>query len=335
MKRRVEFCSRCLGGLLAVLALVLLIGCAGVSSNKQQVNQPSGQDTLAASPASLDFGNVAVGGTKTSSVTVSNSSSSSGNVTISQIGVTGAAFTVATQPQLPLTLTPGQSTSVSIKFLPTAGGNSTGSLSVTSDASNPTLSVPLSGTGLAAGQLGVSPATMDFGNVAVGSSANKTGTLTAGASDIHVSSAAWNGQGYSVSGITFPVTVSAGKDVTYTVTFTPQAPGSAPGSISFVSDATNSPTNQTLQGNGTQASSHTVALSWNASGSSDVVGYYIYRGTTQGGPYPDQLNSSPQAGTNFTDSNVNAGTTYYYVARAVDSSNQQSGNSNEASAAVP
>src|SRR3981081_919310 len=62
-----------------------------------------------------------------------------------------------------------------------------------------------------AGQLAVAPTTMSFGNVAVGGNSVKQGTLTAGASDIKVSSAGWNGQGYSLGGITFPTTVPAGQ----------------------------------------------------------------------------------------------------------------------------
>src|SRR5438128_4477557 len=58
--------------------------------------------------------------------------------------------------------------------------------------------------------LTLNPATLDFGSVSVGSSQNQTGTLSAGSSDITVSSADWNGQGYSLSGIAFPVTVAAG-----------------------------------------------------------------------------------------------------------------------------
>lgn len=329
------------GGLFALISMLLLIGCAGVSkgngsdpgSGGSGDPQP-GQSTLSASPSPVAFGNVAVGSTKTISVTVTNSSSSASSVSISQIAVSGTGFSATSVPQLPVSLQPGASTTVGVKFAPTSGSAASGSLAITSDASNSPLSVSLSGTGLAAGQLGVSPSTLDFGDVTVGSSANKTGTLTAGATDINVSSAGWNGQGYSVSGITFPVKVAAGTNTTYTVTFTPQATGSAPGSISFVSDASNSPTSQTFSGNGVQASQHSVALSWTAS-PSNVIGYNLYRGTQSGGPYPTKLTSSPQANTNFSDSNVTSGTTYYYVATAVDSNNVESVDSNEASANIP
>ena len=187
--------------------------------------------------------------------------------------------------------------------------------------------------GVGAGQLGVSPSTMNFGNVAVGSNATQTGTLTAGSSDITVTSAAWNGAGYSLGGITFPVTVPATQSVRFTVTFAPQSAGSAPGSVAFHSDATNSPTTETLAGNGTQQSTHTVTLSWNPS-TSQVVGYNIYRGTVSGGPYT-KINPVVNASTGYTDGSVQSGQTYYYVATSVDAQNSESAHSNQATAIIP
>jgi hypothetical protein len=184
-----------------------------------------------------------------------------------------------------------------------------------------------------AGQLAVSPATMSFGNVAVGSNSAQKGTLSAGSSDITVSSAAWNGQGYSLSGITFPVTVPAGQSVPFTVTFAPQTAGSTPGSIAFDSNATNSPTTEILGGMGTQQSLHSVALSWNPS-TSQVVGYNVYRRIASGGAYA-KLNPSVDANTNYTDNSVQSGQTYDYVTTAVDSSNVESGYSNQAIAVIP
>jgi hypothetical protein len=184
------------------------------------------------------------------------------------------------------------------------------------------------------GTLTVSPSSLNFGNVDVGSNANLTGTLSATNADVVVSSAAWSGSGYSVSGITFPVTVAAGSSAKYTVTFTPPADGTSSGSISFASNASDVSLTQSFTGDGTQSSGqHSVALSWNAS-TSTVIGYNLYRGTASGGPY-SKLNSSLLSVTNYTDSSVQSATTYYYVATAVDSSNVESAYSNQATAAIP
>lgn len=184
-----------------------------------------------------------------------------------------------------------------------------------------------------AGQLAVNPSTMNFGDVAVGSNATQTGTLTAGSSDITVTSAGWNGQGYSLGGITFPVTVPATQSIPFTVTFAPQVAGNTPGSIAFDSNATNSPATVTLSGNGTQQSTHSVALSWDPS-TSQVIGYNVYRGTVSGGPYA-KLNSSLDANTAYTDTSVQSGQTYYYVTTAVDSQNVESAYSNQATSVIP
>jgi hypothetical protein len=69
-----------------------------------------------------------------------------------------------------------------------------------------------------------------------------------------------------------------------------------------------------------------VSLSWNASNS--ATSYNIKRSTTHGGPY-SQINT-PTA-TNFTDTGLADGTTYYYVVSAVNSMGE-SANSGEASA---
>jgi hypothetical protein len=81
------------------------------------------------------------------------------------------------------------------------------------------------------------------------------------------------------------------------------------------------------------ASTHDVAVSWGPSTSINVAGYNIYRGTASGGPY-NKLNSS-LLGTAYTDSAVQSGQTYYYVATAVDSSNNESAYSSAAQAVVP
>jgi hypothetical protein len=184
------------------------------------------------------------------------------------------------------------------------------------------------------GSLSVSPSSLSFGNVSVGSSSSLTGTLSASTADVTVSSAAWSGSGYSVSGISFPVSVPAGQSTHYTVTFTPPAAGSSPGSISFVSDASDTSLKQTFSGTGKQVgSSHSVSLTWDPS-TSTVAGYNLYRGTQSGGPYT-KLNPSLLAGTSYDDAAVQSGLTYYYVSTAVDGSSNESAYSNEAAAVIP
>lgn len=78
---------------------------------------------------------------------------------------------------------------------------------------------------------------------------------------------------------------------------------------------------------------HSASIAWNAS-TSTVSGYFIYRGTTNGGPYT-KLNSTSQTALTYTDSTVKGGTTYYYVTTAVNSSNVESSFSNQIMVTIP
>ena len=285
--------------------------------------------TLTANPSSLSFGNVQVGNNRTLSETVTNVGGSS--VTISQDTVTGTAFSV-TGLNPPVILTSGQSITFSVIFTPSSAGSPSGNLAVPSNASNPTLNIPLSGTGTAAGQLAVTPAGLAFGNVVVATSANLPATLSATGASVTVTSANVSSSEFALSGLSFPVTITAGKNVQFTVAFMPQATGAASGTVSFASNASNSPV-LSLSGTGTPPPIHSVLLSWTVSTSSNIIGYNIYRSTASAGPYA-QINSSLNASTTYTDNSVVDGQTYYYVATAVDSNNQESAHSSPPQQAV-
>jgi len=184
------------------------------------------------------------------------------------------------------------------------------------------------------GTLAVSPTTLNFGNVVVGTNSQLTGTLTASSESVTVSSDILNGSAYALSGISFPVTIPAGQHVQFTITFTPAGTGTASGSVSFTSNAANSPTVETFTGVGTPPPQHSVNLSWTASTSQNISGYNIYRGIKSGGPY-SKINPVLNASTVYTDTTVADGQTYYYVATAVNSSNEESAYSNQTTAVIP
>jgi len=75
-----------------------------------------------------------------------------------------------------------------------------------------------------------------------------------------------------------------------------------------------------------------VSLSW-APSVSPNKGYFVYRGTTPGGPYL-KLNANPLSGTTYDDSNIELDQTYFYVTTALGIYDIDSAFSNEAIARI-
>ena len=318
-----------------VLALAVMAGCQGFSTAKpaSQGTQDPVLGTLGA-PSTVSFGNVQTGTSQTLSETLSNTGGS--NLTVTQATVAGAGFSISGL-DTPVTLTVGQSVSFNVVFAPQSSGNFSGSITLISDASNPSVTISLSGSGTeqqAQGQLSVSPTTIGVGNVTVGSSGTQTATLNATVASVTVSSVSVDNSEFVISGLSFPVTIPVGQGVNFTVTFTPQTSGSVSANASFTSDASNSPTAATLTGTGVGQSVHTVNLSWNASTSQNVVGYNIYRRTGTGGTYA-QINTVLNATTQYLDTSVADGLTYYYETTAVNSSDEESAPSASVQAVIP
>jgi hypothetical protein len=285
---------------------------------------------IAASPASLSFGNLPAGSSQTLTEALTNTGTAS--VTVSQAAMSSAAFTVSGL-SLPASLGAGQSLTFSVVFTPTVSGSVSGNLSILSNASNPQLNIALSGSENTAGQLTPMPSALNFGNVSTGSKASLTGTLSAAGSTVTISSGTSTSAEFVLSGISFPVVLAAGQSVPFTVTFWPQTSGTATDSLAFVSNATNSPATESLSGTGVAPIQHSVSLSWDASSSSSVVGYNVYRAGVSGGPYTTV--ASANSGTNFVDGSVQSAQTYYYVVTAVDTGGAESVYSNQVQAIIP
>lgn len=288
--------------------------------------QTGAHGRLTATPAALNFGNVQVGSSATLTETLTNTGSS--DLTIRADSINGNAFSVSGLT-LPLRLAAGQSYTLSVTFTPTASGAESGSVVFRSFRNWQT--VPVSGAGTAAGQLTLSPAALNFGNVTEGQSGSLGATLTATGSAVTISSAGDSNSQFALSGLTFPFTLAAGQSASFTVKFAPQATGPISGTLSFVNSSP-SPTVESLSGTGV-APQHSVALNWQPS-QSVVIGYNLYRGTVSGGPYT-RINSSADTTTAYTDNTVVSGSTYYYVATAVAGDGSESTYSNQVQAVIP
>ena len=69
-----------------------------------------------------------------------------------------------------------------------------------------------------------------------------------------------------------------------------------------------------------------IALDWADSPATDLMGYNVYRSTTETGTYT-KLNSSPLAASTYVDTTAGSGAQVFYRVRAIDSSENESASS--------
>jgi hypothetical protein len=175
---------------------------------------------------------------------------------------------------------------------------------------------------------------LNFGKTGLASSAEQTVMLTnTGSSSVTISGVSVSGPGFTASGSAAGLTVSPNQTTAVRASFTPYSVGSLTGRLTITSNAENSPSTIALSGTGVASSAHSVALSWNPS-SSAVAGYNVYVGTSSRGPY-SLVNTSPVPSTDYVDTNVQAGATYYFYITSVSSSYQESAPSASVQAYVP
>lgn len=262
-----------LRGISAAVTLIVILatsGCVGVTG-KGTTPVVTGV-AIEISPSTVSFGNVAMGQSATKTVTLTNTGTEA--LSVSGIAVAGTGFT-ASGPHLPISLASGQSTSISAVFKPTAGNADKGTITITSNAAGSPSLVTLSGTGTtgttAAAALTVTPTTIAFGSVAVGSEQTQTvhventGNETATISKLTIS-----GTGVSLSGMTAPTTLAAGQTVNLTVAYKPVAAGTLTASLAIASNATNP--NVVVGINATATSSTLAATPSSVSFGNVVVG---------------------------------------------------------------
>ena len=219
-----------------------------------------------------------------------------------------------------------------------ATGSATGSWSMQMVALKPGTSGGASGVATTPGPgspgASVSPTNLAFVTAGVGiASLAQTITLTnTGSTTMAISSIRVAGSNAAdfVEVTTCGGSLSAGASCNIVIVFTPSLVGAAETATLTVTDnAIGGSQSVALSGTG----SHDVVVTWTGSPTSGA-GYYIYRSTAPGQEGSTPLNSYVIYGTSYTDVNVSAGVTYYYVIRAALGSSL-SANSNETSAKVP
>lgn len=176
-----------------------------------------------------------------------------------------------------------------------------------------------------------------FGDVNLNTMATQSVSLTSsGTAALTISAASVTGAGFSISGISFPVTLNPGQSATLNIGFDPTVAGAATGAVALTSNAAGGSTS-TISVSGTGiAPAYQVNLTWTAPTNSPdpVAGYNVYRAPSGSSSY-QLLNTSVETAAAYTDTTVQNGTTYNYYVESVDASGNQSGPSNTYSASIP
>ena len=235
-------------------------GCAVFADQPFFVNQgtPSGATTVTATPTTLSFASTVVDQTSAGqTITVKNTGSTATTVAITastNFGQTNSC------PVAPATLAGGATCTITATFAPVTSGALTGNIAVTDSAANSPQTVTLSGTATAAlTTVTTNPNSLAFGSQNVGTtSVGQTFTVqnTGSASTSVAIAASANYAQINNCGTLLQI----GTSCTVTVSFTPTANGSLPGSISITDSAANSPQVVTLSGTGTSGGTVTVTV---------------------------------------------------------------------------
>ncbi|MFD0598538.1 choice-of-anchor D domain-containing protein [Catellatospora coxensis] len=220
---------------------------------------PPGSATLAANPTSVAFGSQNVGTTSGgSTVTITNTGTAAASISAvsasSQFAASGCTGT----------LNAGASCTVTVTFSPTSAGAKTGTLTVASNASNPSLTVNLTGTGTTVqtpATLSANPASIAYPNTNVGSTVTRTTQISnTGGTTASISSVTVSGTGFSLSANGCGSALAPGANCTVTVAFAPTSAGGKTGTLTVASSASNPSLAVGLTGTGTTVTSSNLAL---------------------------------------------------------------------------
>jgi len=223
---------------MAILCTGILGGCAGLVNGTKTT---TGQAAFQVSPTTVNFGKVGVGKQTTQTIAVANTGTMP--VSITQATVSNPQFSL-TGVTLPMSVATGQSGNFTVAVTPSATGTLSGTLTVQGSAGAAPAVVNLSATAVAAApQMSLSSASIQFGTVGIGSTANMNLTISnTGSADLTVSAVSLTGAEFSVSGITTPKTIVAGQSAVAGLSFQPKVGGAAAATLSIMSNDPAHPT---------------------------------------------------------------------------------------------
>ncbi len=112
------------------------------------------------------------------------------------------------------------------------------------------------------GELTVAPTSVSFGIVDVGNNQSKPATMTnSGGSSLTVSKVTSTGAGFTVSGVSLPLTLASGQSQGFTVIFTPASAGTVTGNLAIANTGSTPTVNVALSGGSLTAGAVTPSSS--------------------------------------------------------------------------
>jgi hypothetical protein len=312
------------------------MGLNNVGTNVTLKEAPSGYFTISsdcttaiATPTGVTLGTVTTNSAAVSWGAVSGASGY--NVYYSQTATGGSGFTKANTSLITTTsytvtgLASNNTYYIQVTAQDGAGAESPPSSQVTATTSTNVQAAP---TSLAVGTVTVSTIPLTW---TAASGANGYNVYT---SDKSGSAGVWTKQNAtSITNSPYTITSLAGSTLYYVHATATNASGQESAPSNEVSATTsapaapNAPTSLAIAAGTTDTS---IPVTFTASTSSDLKGTNMYVGTASGGPYTLN-NNTPIGGTSYTYSGLNSSTTYYMVARAINTSGQESANSTQVS----
>jgi sugar lactone lactonase YvrE len=199
-----------------------------------------------ATPPSFIFAETAVGSTSSDSpqtVTVVNNGNSPLNFGTNPAITSGFTLSPGSTCSQSAALAPAASCTLLINFVPTQGGVTNGTLTLTDNHLGNTASTQViklngqaTGTGTVAATL--SPTSYNYGSVTLGSSASQTFTLAnTGTTSINIASTALPNALFTLGSTNCGTSLTAGASCAYTVVFKPTAAGEQTTTFSVTDDA--------------------------------------------------------------------------------------------------
>ncbi|HEY1486940.1 MAG TPA: choice-of-anchor D domain-containing protein [Micromonosporaceae bacterium] len=232
------------------------------------------QPGFSAQPATLAFGDVAVGSTKALTAGFTNTGAT--NERISAVTGPGAPFQAGALPTVGTTVAPGQTVAVSVSFAPAKTGAVTATMKVAGPDGTGTATLTANGvTGHK--QLSITPASIPFGTVPVGASTTKVLTVAnTGNLNVTITKAAPPGPPFVVhTPIPEGQVLTPGDSLQVPVTYAPTATGAAKGSYLINADDGNGQRTIALTGTGAKVAGTSLpspaAGGWAVNGSAAMT----------------------------------------------------------------